>query len=373
MITDRANSGRLAIIVAFVLMLALPLLQTMFHFASPRPVNENRELAPAPRWSDVLRPADFTLALQRWFQDHYGFRDLLIRLQTQLDYSVFGVSDRIHIGKNGWLYYRNVIDHEEPQIEAMTDRDLAATIASFAHLRDWLAARDIRFVVVTIQLKDRFYPEFLPITAERALGRHRFDDFRSHLHAVPGITYIDTTDTLLQLKQQRTIFHKTDFHWNDPAAFVITGQLVDAIAVAEHRPVPLWHQPLEIEQRDFSGGQANFMPLFRPPQEQALFLRLAAPDPNLQTMAVREPFEQITRMQGAAENLLGPTVVLSDSFFDGMIRAGLPDYFQSISRARIYHAPVDAVLRAIPEGTKTFILEFIEVSLPSFRDIPLPP
>jgi len=369
--TDRLRVGRLAIITVFLLMLVLPSLQMTFGFMGVPALQENRERAPAPHWAGLLHPADFTTKLQRWFQDHYGFRDLLIRLQTQIEYSVFGSSDRLHIGRDGWLFYRSVIDREEPAIEAMTDTDLDQIVASFAHLRDWLAARQIRLVVVTNQMKDRFYPEFLPRTAERARSRHRFDDFRARLGMLPGITYIDTTGPLLELKQQRSIFHKTDFHWNDAAAFAIAGKLVDTIAGLDNRPLPFWRNKLTVELHDYSGGEAQFMPLFNPPREQALFVRQTWPDGHLTTIANPEPFEYIAQAPPGGDHL-PPTVVLGDSFFDGLVRCGLLDYFESIARARTFHAPIDAVLHAIPPGTKIVILQFVEVTLPAFRTLPLP-
>ena len=329
MSANRANPGSLAIIAVFLLLLVMPLIQMAYPFVPIRPLDENRVLSPAPRWRDIAHPAAFTATLQRWFQDHYGFRDMLIRLQTQLDYSIFSTSDKIHIGRDGWLYYRDEIDRAEPQIEAMSDGDLDQTVASFTRLRDWLGVRDIHLVLLTIQQKDRFYPEFLPRTAERARDRHRFDDFRARMHAVPGITYLDTTETLLRVKQQRPIFPKTDFHWNEPAAFVLAGELVDAIAAVEFRPTPMWHYTLTIDQHDFSGGQARFMPLFKPPHEQALFVHRTWPDAGHTTITNQEPFELITKAP-AGSNLLAPSVVYADSFFDRMVVCGLPDYFQSM-------------------------------------------
>jgi hypothetical protein len=370
MTVDLNSKGRLAIIGAFLLMLMLPLLQMTFVIVKVPLLDENRTRAPAPQWNDLAHPSNFTTKAQQWFRDHYGFRDILIRLQTQIEYSVFGFSDRIHIGRDGWLFYRSVIDREEPAVEAMTDAQLDHTVASFARLRDWLAARDIRLVVITNQMKDRFYPEFLPYTAKQARSRHRFDDFRARMRGLPGITYIDTTPPLLKLKQQRLIFHKTDFHWNDPAAFVIAGELVDTIAALDHRPLPFWHNVLDLQQLNFSGGQARFMPLFKSPHEQGLFVRPNWPDAHLTTVTNMKPFEWITHAPG--DNLLPPTVVFADSFFDGMMRSGLANYFQSLALARRNQAQMDAALRAIPSGTKFFILQFIEVALPQFRTLSIP-
>jgi hypothetical protein len=363
--------GRLAIVAAFLLLLVAPMIEMSTGLVPIEPLNENRDLAAAPQWRDLMRPIAFTSALQLWFRDNYGFRDLLIQLKTQMDYSLFNSSDRLHIGRDGWLFYRTVIDHEEAVVEAMSDAELDATTANFGRLRDWLGSRGIHLIVITNQLKDKFYPEYLPMTAARALGRHRFDDFRARLHKLPGITYIDTTDTLMLLKRQRPIFHKTDFHWNDPAAFVIGGQLVDAVAAIEHRPLPFFHNVLQIRVTDFSGGQAQFMPLFYPPHEQDLTVQPTWPDPHRVLTGGPPPFE-FTSHTPPGGDLLPPITVFGDSFFDGIIGSGALDYFQFIARARLYHAPIEEVLRAIPSGTKFFVVQFIETALPTFHAMQVP-
>ena len=310
----------------------MPLIQMAYPLVPIRPLDENRVLSPAPRWRDIVHPAAFTATLQRWFQDHYGFRDMLIRLQTQLDYSIFSTSDKIHIGRDGWLYYRDEIDRAEPQIEAMSDGDLDQTVASFARLRDWLG---VRIFIWSCSRSSRRIGSILSFCREQR-NEHAtvtVSMISARDARVPGITYLDTTETLLRVKQQRPIFPKTDFHWNEPAAFVLAGELVDAIAAVEFRPTPMWHYMLTIDQHDFSGGQARFMPLFKPPHEQALFVHRTWPDAGHTTITNQEPFELITKAP-AGSNLLAPSVCTRDSFFDRMVVCGLPDYFQFIHRAR---------------------------------------
>ena len=361
------------VVALFALLLLLPGLQMLTHAIPVTPLEENRNRAPFPATATALaNPADFTAGLEKWFNDSYGFRDLLIRAKTQLDFSLFHTSDRIHIGARGWLYYRSVLDQQEPALEALTDRDLDAAIATFAHLRDWLAPRGIRLVVQTNQMKDRFYPEFLPAEAAFARTRHRFDDFRTRLAALPGITYLDTTPLLLALKQQRQVFHKTDFHWNDPAAFEAARQLVDALAAQENLPVPFWKPTLHIVERRISGGEAMFMPLFRPPTETALFVQPDWDDQRMVHDYGLPPFEWRKTARDPHPPLLAPTVLYGDSFSDGMVRSGLAAHFTAITEARPNSVPLIDVLRALPPGTRTLVVEFIEVSLPRWISVPLP-
>lgn len=357
---------RALVIALFALLLALPGLQMLTHAIPIPALNENRTVAALPPAAALADPADFTARLEAWFNDHYGFRALLIRAKTQFDYSVFATSDRIHIGKHGWLYYRSVIDQQEPQMEGLLDRDLDAAVTTLAHLRDWLGARGIKLIVQTTQQKDRFYPEDLPREATFARARHRFDDFRARLAALPGISYLDTTPQLLALKNQRQIFHKTDFHWNDPAAFAAAARLVDTIAALDGRPVPFWKPRLRITEHRFSGGQALFMPLFHPPSENGLFVDPDWDDSRLIHETGIGPFEWRKTAREPGPSLLPGTVIFGDSFVDGMVRSGLASHFNQIQFARLYGPEFTDVLRAIPPGTRYFVVEFIELSMPSW-------
>lgn len=359
------SSWHSALVALFALILLLPGLQMATHALPIPPLQENRATAARPPLAALADPADFTHRLETWFNDHYGLRDLLIRTKTQLDYSVFRTSDRIHIGRKGWLFYRSVIDDQEPAIEAFGEPVLDRTVASFARLRDWLAPRGIHLVVQTQMLKDHFYPEYLPREAGFATRRHRFDQFRAKLAALPGITYLDTTPMLEALKATRPIFHKTDFHWNDPAAFEAAHTLVDTIAALEHRP-PLWHNQLRIVERPSSGGEALFMPLFHPPSETGLFVEPTWDQSGLIYDDKVPPFIWRFTQRTPSPTLLPGTVLFGDSFADGMVRSGLAIYFNELSYGRLYNKPFPDILRAMPPGTKYLVVEFIETALPSW-------
>lgn len=365
--------AKTAIVSLFLLLLVLPGLQLATGMVALKPLDENRRLAALPAFGDIGQVSRYVAGLQAWFDDHYGFRALLIRAKTQMDFSVFGSAERVHIGRRGWLFYRSVIDEEEPRLERMSDADLDAVVAKLAALRDYLESRGIRLIVQTEQLKDRFYPEYLPREAQFARARHRYDDFVAKMAALKGVTFLDTTPTLLRLKAERPIFHRTDFHWNEPAAFVVARTMVDTIAALDGRTAPLWAHGLEIEQRRFSGDQALFMPLFEPPSEMALFVK-----PNWDQNAYRRVDTAtfaytFTRQPPVPAGLLPTTVVLGDSFVDAMIGAGMETYFEKLAYARLYQVELADVLRALPPNTKYFVFEFIELALPNIAAMKLPP
>jgi hypothetical protein len=330
-------------------------------------LDENRSRERPPQWSGLDHPAAFVAQGQKWFQDHYGFRDFLIRLKTQWDFSLFGVSDKVYVGKDGWLFYRSVIDVEKPREAAMTDADLDAVTGQFAKLRDLLAARHVRLVVLTNQLKDKFYGRYLPERVRPQEEHQRFDDFRARLHVLPGILYVDSTEILTPLMARRPVFHKTDFHWNDPAAEAVAEVVINRIAATEGFRAPAWAYPLKIKSEKISGGEATFMPLFSPPSEQALFIDGSypkapwIPDPP-------PPFDEAVAGQGTGGRL--PVIVwYGDSFSDGLVRAGLADHFRRFWHAKRGKVELGRVLAALPSDCRYFAFQFIEVALPGMKDL----
>src|SRR5882757_4095033 len=103
--TER-HSRRMFLTVAAAL-IVLPLVQMMFGVFQVGLLNEKRTRYEIQNLWPRLQRGDVTLAadINKWFDDHYGFRDLLIRLKNQFDYSVFGTSQRISVGKSGWLFF----------------------------------------------------------------------------------------------------------------------------------------------------------------------------------------------------------------------------------------------------------------------------
>ena len=104
------------VIIFFVLIL-LPLIATVAGVTLVTPVDEKRKLAPPPQWEWPPDSVAFVKQATSWFDDNFGLRSLLIRLKTQIDLSVFRTSDRVHIGSDGQLFYRSVMDIEKLAVE----------------------------------------------------------------------------------------------------------------------------------------------------------------------------------------------------------------------------------------------------------------
>jgi hypothetical protein len=366
------DGGRLAkalAIVAFFVVIFLPGLQMVTGLGYIAPVSENRRLAEWPVFNAEKGLQAYIEAYQSWFDDHFGFRAFFIKLKTQIDYTLFDYSSRIHIGKDGWLFYRNVLDIEKPNIENILARSEGQVVAGVVELNRVLAQRGITLILLIAPLKDHFYSAYFSSSVQRLPKPSRFENLYARLLRTDGLLFVDTISLLRETMKQRPVFHKTDLHWNDPAAFVVAKWIVDELSRRAGRENSVWAHELKIATHKFSGGQATFMPLFSPPGEMGLFLEptwKVAPPTERTDIA---PFVFVSRSSQSLPDVLAPMAVLGDSFFDGIVRSGITFEFEKVYRASWSQVRLPEFLNKLPSDCRYVIVEFIDVSVAGFSDL----
>jgi len=360
----------------FGLILASPVLLTVSGTELTKPLEENRLMEAFPNMANCEfgQVDECFKKINTWFDDNYRPRDLLTRLQTQIDYSVFSTSDKVHIGADDWLFYRSTLDIQKVLAERLPQPVFDQFLADLDALDQYLRTRDIQLIVLPIPLKDVIYPEKLPSSTPNLPENNRYQQLRKWLAGHDSIITVDAYENLIQRKGEARAFHKTDFHWNDPAGFLFAEKLVNKLwKIQSGESAALWNQPLTIEERIWSGGQANFLPLLKTPQELGLFLDVTweYPKGTYTYNAPTEFWSYIYDGAGDGRGQLDSVVVMGDSFFDAMHRSGVDSYFSSVHRSSVQPDHFPEVYSNIPAGTRYFIFEFIESSLYSFSDLGL--
>ncbi|MGV8937589.1 MAG: alginate O-acetyltransferase AlgX-related protein [Allorhizobium sp.] len=353
-------------VVFFFIVVSIPGIQTATRIFIDAPVVENRALAPVPDFNEniftVLRDSN------KWFADHFGFRSFLIRVKSQVDYSVFATSDRVYFGGDGQLFYRSVLDDAKPSTDEFLLKNSEVILANMQLFMRSLRSHGIQPIVAVNLLGDRIYPELVPEDAGQQVSPERIDRFIDRLSQMPEATFIDVTGMLRSLKPKRRVFHKTDFHWNDAAGFPVAQKIVEASARFEGKPSP-WNHPLEIEIAHAGGGISNFLPIFYPPEEDMLMVKHNWTDPaGTQTTATEGAFEALT-VNPARPGLLRPLVITGDSYSDSFFRAGMYQYFASQQRMRWNTGvKMSQVAEAMDVDTGHFLIQFIETSMNTYWD-----
>ena len=360
----------------FGLILVSPVLLTVTGTELTKPLEENRlmEAFPGMANCELGQMDDCFKKISTWFDDNYRPRDLLTKLQTQIDYSVFSTSDKVHIGADDGLFYRSTMDTEKVLSERLPQPVFDQFLANLDALDHYMQTRGNQLIVLPIPLKDTIYPEKLPSRTPNLPENRRYQHLRLWLAGHDSIITLDAYDHLTQRKGEARAFHKTDFHWNDPAGFLFAEKLVNKLwRVQSGESTALWDQQLTVEERVSSGGQANFLPLLKTPEELSLFLDVTWDYPR-GTHTYNAPTDfwaYVYDGTGDARGRLDGVVVMGDSFFDALHRSGVDSYFSSVHRSSVQPARFPEIYSRIPDGTRFFIFEFIESSLFFYLDLGL--
>lgn len=325
---------RLFFVAIFSAFICMPTLQEWLGLFSYSPVIENRHKATKPE--GILGIFDlgsrYAQRYEEFYNDTYGLRDFFIKLKNQVDYSVLGMSSGVLIGKDGWIFYRELYQNQMYAIEKNSGR-LGLLMRRLRALNSLLKSRGITLVMVSCPAKTTLhkgrvpavYPEFPQDTVYRR--------YRQLLKEEKHIVSLDVLGILESLLDDMPVFYKTDFHWTDPAGAMVWRYLYVRLAEESGVPrLPMRRVKIKWEQ-NISGGENNSLAVFFPPTETAAMLKRSLLEPKGNTVTTQDPNRwTYTAPAGDNTTLLPPTILLGDSFADAFLRAGFAGAFKKLSK-----------------------------------------
>jgi len=216
--------------VLVLLILCLPALQNATGFITVKPLD-----------GDFIVPGKPTWSWKDWqsgiFQDHYDdyleqnleLRPLLVRLNNQLDFSLFrqANAEGVSIGKEGYLYEDDYIRAYLGE-DYMGDSSISKNIRRMKFLQDHLKANyDIDLILVLEPSKARYYPEFLPEKTDTLTkGLSNYEAYRDAAKKY-GLNLVDLNHYSLQLKNH-------PLNWDIPQNI---SRLEDLVPLISRYPV----------------------------------------------------------------------------------------------------------------------------------------
>jgi hypothetical protein len=199
------------LVVAFVLAVWLPLLALGLGFDPEVAMVEKRVLAEVPSLSaDPESVAAFPSEFEAFWNDHFGFRSLLIRWHHLMRLRLLGLSsnENVVVGTDGWLYYAGQGNMDLYRAATpMTDADLAGWQEHLEESRDWLADRGIAFLFVVAPSKASIYPEHLPRSIRKVGRENRFQELNRFLRERSTVDVLDLTPTMLAGREEEVVYH----------------------------------------------------------------------------------------------------------------------------------------------------------------------
>jgi hypothetical protein len=372
----------------FALCLVVPLLQTVYPVAQTiypsfetivPPLEERRELSPFPSLSLLSRAnGAFATALNKWFDDRVGLRDLFIRSKNQIDYSLFHTSRKVYVGYDGWLF-----DH--PDHPPMDAERLVALKESFAVLAQRLHDKGVQLVVVGYPAKSEIYPEKAPPQLVRRSVGGNYDRFRQFMASRSDLIFIDAEEILKREKSitSENLYAKTDLHATHVGQLPVVKEIIARIAQAEGRPQIRWNEKFTLVHGSMGGPGtgSRFLSLLTPAilESQYPYYKeqyaiggqepdghWVIPNSNLALAddGNRRPFDwEFVSLPELCNQRLPGTVLFGNSFSDFYWSLGLQRYFCFIRRARDPITRLTLFYETMPADTKYFIFQYYEPTL----------
>lgn len=237
------------LLVTFILLISAPLIDMKWKIDPFPYLDENRKLAEFPDMKpDFEELPTFVEKFESYYNDHFGFRNSLIRLNFFVKYKLLGISpsDKVIVGKNGWLF--NASDGEMYDYRGMPEFDetmLQKSVAFIERKRQFLEQRGIKYIFVIAPNKSTVYRELMPDSINRLRTGTVTDDLVSCLRKHSNVTVIDLRQALLTCKNMRQVYYKTDSHWNAYGAFAAYQEIV--------KPLVKWFPNIKsLELSDFT-------------------------------------------------------------------------------------------------------------------------
>jgi hypothetical protein len=373
------RATKIGFIAAFIALLLLPPLQMLVRLVNVQPLDEKRVPAPFPDIIGRYSHGDGRLsgAINQWFDDHVGFRPLFVRIKNQIDYSLFGYSSKVLIGRSGWLFEPGLLDGKVANDRAGQSGQ-ARLQGQFVALAAYLAKRNMRLVIVSNPIKATIYPQFLPSNVLYFPPNGQFEKLRNFLKQEAGWIYVDGEDVMSNCKPYQ-LFYRQDIHITVPAADCFAKEIVSRIAVAEGKPATFWNPKFSYHSQGGEfGGLVSFMSLLVDPTENYDIsddnFRPGQPTPE--GSFVDDPqhfFESIYRTSIPFwQEKLPSAVLYGNSFVDFYLQSGMQFQFQEVYRVRSNGIPVEEMLHKIPSNTRYVIVQFLESYLTDFANYNIP-
>lgn len=207
----------LALVIFFALVIGFPTFCSLCGIRSGGLIDEYRVLGEFPGFgSDMETLQHFNKDLERFYNDHFGGRDLLIAGHLRIERGLFPkTGGGVLVGKEGWLYTldNNMLDNYFG-VSKLTIRQLKYRQQEIEEHRDALAARGIKYLFVVSPNKESVYPNYLPDWV-RVSGRRTWtDQFLDYMRLHSTVEILDLRPVLGAASKRAPVFYETDSHWN---------------------------------------------------------------------------------------------------------------------------------------------------------------
>jgi alginate O-acetyltransferase complex protein AlgJ len=208
------------LIVAFLAGIALPLAGDVFGLKLGPELVERRELARAPVWGkDPVM--SLPKKIESFYDDHFAFRNVLILAHNMLRHGLMRVSsEKVLIGRDGWLYYRPDTIEDYLGLTPLTAAGVDSWQKALEGRSAWLAERGVPYLFFVAPNQCTLYPEHLPEHIGAHPGKTRYDELYA-LARSPTLPLLDARGALAAARAEGPVYPAQGTHWTGWGSYVV--------------------------------------------------------------------------------------------------------------------------------------------------------
>lgn len=282
------RAAQVAVLVIFLAIIWLPVIAMT---AIGTLVPEEAAIAATPPGAG---PWARLLAYRTYFQESFGFRDALIRLDALVKVRLLGTSTspKVLLGKGSWLFYaddgeRSCFRHAAP----FTAADLGAWKRLVESRQAWLSRQGVTYLLVLAPDKHTIYPENMGAPEPEYFGRSRLDQLVAALDG-GSVRVLDLRPAFMRAKQGHELYFRTDTHFNDRGTWLQYRGIMEALLPAHPELHPLEDRDVRFRTEPDSGlDLARYLGLSVDFEEARPVLEVLAPRPVSYHTARRPPVD----------------------------------------------------------------------------------
>jgi len=195
-----------------------------------------------PQWFS----GDYQTSMEKHLNDTYGFRNLSVRLNNQLEYSLFKKinAEDVVMGKNNYLFVHNYI-RAYYGLDFIGEDKIRERSERIKFIQDTLAKLNKTLIIVFAPGKASFFPEYIPDSCRRPIGETNNNFYVKEANSL-GINYIDFKRYFIEnkYKSKYPLYPQYGVHWSYYGTCLATDSLIKYIEYKRHINMPhiYWNQ-----------------------------------------------------------------------------------------------------------------------------------
>lgn len=203
----------------------------------------SREPRPDPEYFTWKRwfSGEFQRVITTRLNEHTGFRNTLVRIRNQYDFSMYGMVNAAGFleGRDGYLFEEDYI-HEYTGEYFIGEKAIGRTLSRLKNVSDSLAARHVPLIIVYEPGKASFFPEYIPRRFHHETRSISNYDCFTKRSAVLGLNFLDLNRLFLQMKDtsRYPLFPRYGMHWSLFGAGIAANLLSEHIERVAGRAMP---------------------------------------------------------------------------------------------------------------------------------------